>query len=42
MITCSRKARGTSDNPVVESFFNLRKRERIRSRKYKIHQDARQ
>lgn len=31
-----------SDNTVAESFFNLLKRERIRRRKYKIREEARQ
>ncbi len=30
------------DNAVVESFFNLLKRERIRSKKYKTREEARQ
>ena len=30
------------DNAVVESFFNLLKRERIRRRKYKTREEARQ
>ena len=29
------------DNAVVESFFNLLKRERIRRKKYKTHEEAR-
>ena len=30
------------DNAVAESFFNLLKRERIRRRTYKTHEEARQ
>ena len=36
------RRRNCWDNAVVESFFNLLKRERIRRRKYKTREEARQ
>ena len=42
-LTPGRSRRGNCrDNAVVESFFNLLKRERIRRKKYKTREEARQ